>query len=108
MALIISGVLSGNPATFTDALKDISNRPTTTASVVWDVPVWLTTHAMGPEERTPDISSVIQEIVNQDGWNGTVVLIFADNPANPSEGCRESESYDGTSDEAPLLHITYE
>ncbi|MCP4452660.1 MAG: discoidin domain-containing protein [Planctomycetes bacterium] len=108
VSLIVSGELPVNPVAFTDALNDISNRPTTTASAVWDVPEWLTTHAMGPEERTPDISSVIQEIVNHDGWTGTVVLMFADNPAKPSQACREAESFDGTTNEAPLLHIAYE
>ncbi|NQV31860.1 MAG: hypothetical protein HQ515_04155, partial [Phycisphaeraceae bacterium] len=72
------------------------------------IPVWTETHLMGPGERTPDISNVLQEIVNHDGWTGTVVLMFTDNPANPSQGTREAESYDGTTSEAPLLHIAYE
>ena len=105
---VITGELPINPVTFTDSLKDISNRPATAASAVWDIPVWTETHLMGPGERTPDISNVLQEIVNHDGWTGTVVLMFADNPAKPSQGCREAESYDGTPSEAPLLHITYE
>ncbi|MCH8215471.1 MAG: hypothetical protein IH892_01735, partial [Planctomycetes bacterium] len=68
-----------------------------------------TTHLMGPGERTPDISSIIQEIVNQPGWSGEgIVLMFRDNPANPSAGTREAESYDGTASEAPLLHISFE
>jgi hypothetical protein len=108
VSLVVRGELPINPEEFSVALNDISNRPATTASVVWDVPQWMTTHAMGPEERTPDISNVIQELVNHDGWTGTVVLVFADNPANPSQGTREAEAFDGTASEAPLLHIVYE
>jgi hypothetical protein len=63
---------------------------------------------MAPEERTPDISSVIQEIVNQNLWAGTIVLMFRDNPAKPSQGTREAESFDGSASEAPLLHISYQ
>jgi hypothetical protein len=108
VSLVITGEVPINPVAFTDAINDISNRPTTTASAVWDVPVWTETHLMGSGERTPDISNIIQEIVNDNGWTGTVVLMFADNPANPSQGCREAEAFDGTTSEAPLLHIAYE
>ncbi|MCH7921327.1 MAG: hypothetical protein IIC50_25570, partial [Planctomycetes bacterium] len=73
------------------------------------IPQWLTVHAMGPEERSPDISSIIQEIVNQPGWSGEgIVLMFRDNPANPSEGTREAESFNGSASDAPLLHISFE
>ncbi|MCH8194310.1 MAG: hypothetical protein IIA65_09895 [Planctomycetes bacterium] len=66
-------------------------------------------HAMGPEERSPDISSIIQEIVNQPDWSGeAIVLMFGDNPANPSAGAREAESFDGRASDAPLLHISFE
>ncbi|MHC4121048.1 MAG: discoidin domain-containing protein [Planctomycetota bacterium] len=109
VSLIIEGELSPNPATFSSTLGDISSRPTTTAQVVWDIPQWMTVHAKGPEERTPDISSIIQEIVNQDGWTGNaIVLMFRDNPAKPSQGTREAESVDGNTSEAPLLHISYQ
>ena len=109
VSVIIEGELSPNPATFSSTASDISSRPTTTAQVVWDIPQWMTVHAQGPEERTPDISSIIQEIVNQDGWNGSaIVLMFRDNPAKPSAGTREAESVDGGASEAPLLHISYQ
>ncbi|MHC4540930.1 MAG: hypothetical protein ACYS74_14295, partial [Planctomycetota bacterium] len=109
VSVVIEGELSASPATFSSTARDISSRPTTAASVVWDVPRWTTTHAMGPEERTPDISSIIQEIVNQPNWAGeAIVLMFRDNPAKPSQGTREAESFDGTPDEAPLLHISYQ
>ncbi|MCH7556076.1 MAG: hypothetical protein IIB56_01320 [Planctomycetes bacterium] len=109
VSVIIEGELSPNPATFSSTASDISSRPTTTAQVVWDIPQWMTVHAKGPEERTPDISSIIQEIVNQNGWAGSaIVLTFRDNPAKPSQGTREAESFNGSASEAPLLHISYQ
>jgi hypothetical protein len=110
VSLIVEGQLSPDGETFTSDAANISTRPKTTASVVWDVPEWTTVHAQGPEERTPDISGIIQEIVNQADWAGqAIVLTFSDNPANPSQGYREPESFDGGgANDAPLLHIVYE
>ncbi|MCH8219698.1 MAG: hypothetical protein IH892_23345, partial [Planctomycetes bacterium] len=109
VSLVIAGQLSPNPETFAATNGNISGRATTSAQVVWDIPQWMTVHAMGPEERSPDISSVIQEIVNQPGWSGeAIVLMFADNPANPSAGTREAESFDGSASDAALLHISFE
>ncbi|MHC4485296.1 MAG: LamG domain-containing protein, partial [Planctomycetota bacterium] len=107
VSLIIEGELTPDPVTFSSTAGDITARPTTTANVVWDIPRWMKTHVQGPGEQTPDISSIIQEIVNQDGWaiGNAIVLMFRDNPDKPSQGTREAESYDGTSSAAPLLHI---
>ena len=109
VSVIVEGQLSPSPAVFTDAASDISRRSTTAASVVWDIPQWMTVDAQRPEERTPDISSIIQEIVNQPDWDGdAIVLMFRDNPANPSQGTRESNSFSAGPSEAPHLHISYQ
>jgi hypothetical protein len=108
VSIIIEGQLSPNPATFGETAKDISGRSRTKAQVVWDIPPWKTVHAKGPEERTPDLSPIIQELVNQGGWTGSaIVLMFRDNPAKPSQGTREAEAFDGDAQEAPLLRISY-
>ncbi len=109
VSLVISAELSPNPVDFDAANPTISSRPTTTASVVWDIPVWGAVRAAGPAERTPDLSQVIQEIIDQDGWaaGNAIVIILEDNPANPSQGTREAEAFDGDASLAPLLHIEY-
>jgi len=109
VSLIITGELSPDPVEFSSSIGDISSRPTTTASAVWDIPVWGAVRATGPTERTPDLSRVIQEIVDQDGWaaGNAMVIILEDNPANPSEGTREAEAFDGDASLAALLHIEY-
>ncbi|MCH7557696.1 MAG: discoidin domain-containing protein [Planctomycetes bacterium] len=106
--LIIKGELSPNPATFISSTAgDISSRPTTTAQVQWSVPNWTTVGEQGPDQTTPSIASIIQEIVNQDGWaGGAIVLIFSDDPTNPSVGIRTAEA--GPGDDAALLHISYQ
>jgi hypothetical protein len=109
VSLIVAGELRPNPVTFSSSSGNIGSRPTTTTSVAWDVPVWTRNQATGPTERTPDLSRVIQEIIDQNGWaaGNAMVLILRDNPANPSQGCREAESFDGDAAFAPLLHIEY-
>jgi hypothetical protein len=106
VSVIIGGELSLNPVEFSSSTGDISSRPATTASVVWDVPTW---GANQGAERTPDISRVIQEIIDQDGWaaGNAMVIILEDNPANPSEGTREAEAFNGDAAFAPVLHIEY-
>lgn len=103
VSVIINGQTDPNPISFTD---DIINRPRTTAGVVWEPENWT---SAGQVSQTSDISSVIQEIVNQDGWasGNALALIISDNPDNPSQGIRCAESYDGTQSQAALLHIEY-
>ncbi|MHC4500652.1 MAG: discoidin domain-containing protein, partial [Planctomycetota bacterium] len=105
--LIIEGELSLNPVTFSATVNDISNRPKTTAQVPWSVPNWTTVGAQGPDQTTPSINPIIQEIVNQNGWaGGSIVLIFRDDPANPSLGVRCAVA--GPGDNGVLLHIEYQ
>jgi len=109
VSLIVAGELSLDPVEFADATNDISSRPATAASVVWDVPQWGRNQGSGPAERTPDISRVVQEIIDQDGWaaGNAIVIILEDNPDNPSQGTREAEAFEGDAAFAPLLHIEY-
>ncbi|MHC4488719.1 MAG: LamG-like jellyroll fold domain-containing protein [Planctomycetota bacterium] len=105
--LIIEGELSLNASTFTSTVGDISKRPRTTAQVQWSVPNWTTVGDQGPDQTTPIIAPIIQEIVNQNGWaGGAIVLIFRDNPASPSLGIRCAVA--GPGDDAALLHIEYQ
>jgi len=109
VSLLVGGQLSPDPVDFSSANPNISSRPATTASVVWDVPVWGVFQGRSLAQRTPDVSRVVQEIINQDGWaaGNAIVIILKDNPANPSQGCREAEAFEGDNAYAPLLHIEY-
>ncbi len=101
VSLLIEGEPNPNPPTFT---TDIIGRPRTTAKAVWDPVNWTTA---GQKDRTSNIASVIQEIVNLGGWasGNALVLIISDNPAKPSQGLRCAEAFDGDASLAPLLHI---
>ncbi|NJK78108.1 MAG: hypothetical protein HC944_04650 [Nanoarchaeota archaeon] len=57
---------------------------------------------------TPDISNVIQEVVDRGGWSsGNAMLIQIDNWGTSSGNRRTAESYNGESSNAPELRIVY-
>ena len=114
--VLIEGELSLNPVDWpADAPKGtfgISTRPRTMANVGWSIPNWTATHQHGPDQTTTNIAAVIQEIIDQPGWatGNPLVLIIRDDPANPSEGTRCAESFEGAganADQIPLLHIEF-
>lgn len=101
--LDIYGELSGNATTFVNATNNISNRVTTAAFVVWDPNPWSTIGEAGSDQRTPNITSIIQEIVNLGDWSdgNAIALIIS------GSGKRVAESYNGDQSGAPLLHVEY-
>ena len=102
---IIEGQLNPNPPAFANVSNNISSRPTTTANVTWAAANWT---EEGQKIQTSNITSVIQEIIDQADWTfgNALVLILRDNPANPSTGVRCAESASDISN-APLLHIEF-
>ena len=101
--LTITGELSADAPVFTTTAYDISSRTDTSASVSWTPPAWTTVGEAGTDQRTPNISGIIQEIVNQGGWQSGNALVLIIN----GTGERVAESYDGDASAAPLLHIEY-
>lgn len=56
-----------------------------------------------PDQRTPDLSSIVQEIMDRPGWSGgnSLVIIIT------GTGEWVAESYNGDPRGAPLLHVEY-
>lgn len=92
-----------NATTFIDTRYDISSRTTTNASTPWSPLPWNTKSEAGPDQQTPNIATVIQEIVNRPGWSGgnSLAIIVT------GTGERTAESYNGVPSAAPLLHVEY-
>ena len=101
ISLTINGQAVDNATTFTSAPGNISSRALTTASVAWSPPNWTTVGEAGLNQRTPNIASVIQEIVNRPGWSSgnSLALIIS------GSGERTAEASPGS--DAPLLHLEY-
>lgn len=102
-SLTIQGEAVDNAATFSELDGNISSRTRTQASANWRPSSWDTVGDADSIQRTPDISSVIQEILDRASWSrgNSLVLIFA------GSGRRIAESYDGDPKGAPQLHVEY-
>ena len=99
--LVVAGEASDNSARFTTAKFNVSSRPRTTASVQWSPPAWTKGGARGVNQRTPDITPILQEVVHRPGWlagNALAVIITG-------SGRRVAESIEGNA--APLLHLEW-
>jgi hypothetical protein len=105
--LAIWGQKEPNPNGFGVAVAYmISSAPRTSAVAKWsNLPDWTSSQA-NLASRTSDISNVIQELVNQDGWvyGNSIAFIIGDDPDNPSSGIRSGLT--GTSS-GPTIHIEY-
>ncbi len=102
-SLVIRGEDADHAGPFLTSSRDISSRPVTAAAVPWIPPAWPVVGEAGPSQQTPDIASVIQEIVDRPGWssgNSLVILVTG-------TGRRVAESYEGNSGGAPLLQVDY-
>ncbi len=100
-ALTIEGQLIDNAPVFTNAAYGISSRARTVAAVSWDpVPAWTT---VGEAEQSPEVYSVVQELVNQPGWVSGAAMVFI----ITGSGQRTAESRNASDDWAPRLKVEY-
>jgi cytochrome c peroxidase len=90
-------------AAFSNSGNNISNRDTTNASSSWSPSAWNTVGAAGSDQRTNELKSVVQEVINRGGWKSGNDMAFIIS----GTGERTAESFDGSSGQAPLLHIEY-
>jgi hypothetical protein len=100
----IVGEAADDAATFAETANNISGRPGTANSVAWSPPGWT---AGGSAESTPDLSAIVQEIVDRSGWSSGNALVLKI-PVTGGSGSRNAVSYDGAPFSAPLLVIDYE
>lgn len=102
--LLIHGELTADSPTFTLDDFNITDRNTTVASVNWNnVPAWLNVNDEGDDQKTPDLRTIVQEIVDQPSWSIFNAMSFI----ITGSGSRAAESYNGEPDSAPRLIINY-
>jgi len=102
--LMIEGQAADNALIFAKANGNISSRDRTNTVVDWTPAPWTTVGEAGSDQQTPDITSIIQEIVDRSGWsagNALAVIITGN-------GRRVAESFNGDAAGAPVLHIEYQ
>jgi hypothetical protein len=90
-------------AGFTTTSGSFTPLPRTDAAVGWAPPAWPTVGVRGPDQRTPNLAAIVQEIVDRSGWASghALVLLVTGN------GERTAEAFDGGATKAPVLIIEF-
>ncbi|WP_192250568.1 metallophosphoesterase [Mesorhizobium silamurunense] len=102
-SLLIQGDDTDDASPFTTASFNVSSLPRTTASTSWAPDPWTTVGEHGLAERTPDLTAIVQEIVNRTGWSALNHMAFI----ITGTGTRTADSYEYNPASAALLHIEY-
>jgi tetratricopeptide (TPR) repeat protein len=101
--LNIYGQAADAPAIFSESDFNLSSRPRTESSVGWSPEDWSAIGEDAHRQRTPDLSAVMQEIVNRPGYTASSALAFIID----GTGRRTAESFDGLQFAAPELCVEY-
>ncbi|MFW5443959.1 MAG: InlB B-repeat-containing protein [Methylococcaceae bacterium] len=99
--LSVSAEATPNAVHFSNTKFDISHRTLVSKTVVWEPLPWTAIGEAGPDQQTPDLSSIVQAVVNQGAWAPGNAIAFIIS----GQGKRVAESYNGTA--APELHVEY-
>ncbi len=99
--VIFLGERAPNAVAYSDANK-VSTRNFTSSSVLWEnVPAW---GAIDEIQTTPDLTPIVQEIVNQPDWcggNPMALMAFG-------RGLRSAWSRDADNGLQPVLRVSYD
>ena len=102
-SLTIRAEDADNTPTYTTALNNISSRATTSTSVGWVPAPWQTVGAAGEAQRTPNLTALVQAVVNRTGWAQGNAVAFQ----LSGSGMRKAVAFEGGAGFAPLLHVEY-
>ncbi len=99
-----------------DSAAAISATPFSTARTYHSTPIaWntttstplLTDWAVDTVYSTPDLSALLQQVVNRAGWCGGNDVLFNIERISGDSQKRTAYSFEGDTSKAPVLHITY-
>jgi len=101
--LVLHAELAANAKAFADAEHNITSRRKTAASVKWSPEPWTVGGERSEKQRTPDLASLVQEVVNQPDWQegNALVLIIS------GSGRRNAQSCDGGWSGTPMLYVEH-
>jgi hypothetical protein len=105
---VLYGEASDKSVTFSTATSNLSSRVHTSNSVLWNN--LLISSTWGQEQVSPDITSIVQEIVSRPNWvSGNPITIFQ-YQSGSAQGTWEAVSFEGakgTPSSAAVLVINY-
>ena len=107
MSMTIEGEDVANSLAFLSGTSNISNRATTSSNVAWSsIPSWVD-GASGINQKTPDLSLLVSEIMTSNGWQSGNPITFIINGTGSSAALRKAYSFDGNSSKSAELIIEY-
>ncbi len=108
LALTIQGEKNASPDIFSSNNNTLRDVPKTTASVIWSTTVsedddhYLTAWQQGKTYVSPDLSAVVQELIDQAGWLAYNNMAFV---ISGTGGLRRASTFNHAAYEAPVLQI---
>ena len=101
--VLIETTVGADVDAFTSDAENLSRRIRSLEQVSWDISDWKRIGESGEDQRTPDLSSLLQEVIDQPEWNPGESMVFL----LSGTGRRTAESWDGKALSAPLLIMEY-
>jgi len=109
MTMYVYGAKEANAAGPFSETNTVTSHPLTTANATWSPDPSVNVEDAGATEQTPDISSIITEIIGLEGWaSGNNLMIVINGDVAQTEDhhrCMEAAPSDGTA--APVLNVTF-
>ncbi len=69
---------AGNTVPFSDAPgENVSGRIKLDGSVAWNPPPWTDVGLLGPEQQTPELKDLVQQIIDRSDWQQGNSMVFA-------------------------------
>ncbi|MCG6969682.1 MAG: VWA domain-containing protein, partial [Gammaproteobacteria bacterium] len=102
MTLRLYGELSNDALAFSSASGNLSSRTKTTSYVDWTPDAWTSNGVY----TSQDISSVVQELVNQSGWMEDDLVLLQTFQSGSGE--RQAYTYNSNDAKAATLNVTYQ
>lgn len=102
-SLTVRAEAADNAQAYTSSSGNVTSRTTSTTSVSWSPPSWNATGETGAAQRTPDVSGLVQAVVDRTGWaQGNALALQVS-----GTGRRTAVAFEGGASFAPLLHVEY-
>jgi hypothetical protein len=106
VTLHIWGVDSVTVDSIWPVLYGISGNAPTTATVDWSPDPWIVEYDTKPAQQTPDLKTIVDEIVAKEGWESGNNMMFVLTGDVDEEKIRNAYSYD-MDGYGPTLHIWF-
>lgn len=106
ISLTIKGEDNSNSPTFANTINNISGRATTSTSILWEPMAW-SENTSGTNERSPNLSNIITEVITSNGWqSGNPITFILTGTGNEFDN-RKANSYDESISESAKLVVEY-